>query len=259
MRGALLLFATVAALAACGATDQDWALEVPQDQHRPTTIDAKPIPKSDTDDAATLSAIASANEPPSTDAAVSLELAAPDVYRNTYYDFPVEGGGDQGATIFDATCAPISKVTKDFHDKVCVQGSGKLRSGATVSFAKRDCSCAAECPRTGQRICFERLDPKLFPNGRGATGKAITPLVTLAVDTQVIPLGTKVFIPEFVGLPTPGGKKHDGCFVAEDRGIKVVGKQVDVFTGDPAVTADWNARVPSNQGVKVFIGDPRCR
>ena len=78
-------------------------------------------------------------------------------------------------------------------------------------------------------------------------------------DTTVIPLGTKVYIPDFAGLPRPDGKKHDGCFVAEDKGIKVVGKQIDVFTGDPSVTADWNGRVPSNKGVRVFLNDYRCR
>ncbi len=65
-----------------------------------------------------------------------------------------------------------------------MQGSGRLGAGQTVSFAKRDCACAAVCPRTGQKICFERLDPARFPSGRGASGGPITPLRTVAVDTQ---------------------------------------------------------------------------
>ncbi|MEO7328151.1 MAG: hypothetical protein ABI193_06215, partial [Minicystis sp.] len=55
------------------------------------------------------------------------------------------------------------------------------------------------------------------------------------------------------------GSRHDGCFVAEDRGLKVVGRQIDVFTGDPALTTQWNALVPSNRGVHVAMNDPRCR
>ena len=74
-----------------------------------------------------------------------------------------------------------------------------------------------------------------------------------------IPLGTPIFVPEYVGLPRPDGTKHDGCFVAEDRGLKVVGRQIDVFTGDPALTTQWNALVPSNRGVHVAMNDPRCR
>lgn len=180
------------------------------------------------------------------------------VYRNTYYDFPSEGAGAEDATIYDASCAPIARVTQRFHDQVCVQGSGRLRAGPTVSFARRDCACAAVCPRTGQKICFERLDPARFPSGRGATGGPITPLRTVAVDTSVIPLGTAIFVPELVGLPRADGSPHDGCFVAEDRGLKVVGRHLDLFTGDPSMTAQWNARVPSNQGVHVRLGDPRC-
>lgn len=184
---------------------------------------------------------------------------AGDVYRNTYYDFPREGGGAKDATVFDASCAPIASVPRAFHDQLCVQGSGRLASGATVSFAKRGCSCAAVCPRTSQQICFEKLDPVKFPSGRGATGKAVTPLRTVAVDTSVIPLGTVIFIPDYVGLPGPDGAQHDGCFIAEDRGIKVVGRQIDVFTGDPAMTARWNKMVPSNQGVRVRVDDARCK
>jgi len=182
-----------------------------------------------------------------------------ELFRNTYYDFPREGGGAKDATVYDASCAPIASVPRVFHDQVCVQGSGRLASGATVSFAKRGCSCAAVCPRTGQQICFERLDPVKFPSGRGATGKAVTPLRTVAVDSTVIPLGTVVFIPDFVGLPGPDGAQHDRCFIPEDRGLKVVRRQVDVFTGDPAMTARWNSMVPSNQGVRVRVDDPRCK
>jgi 3D (Asp-Asp-Asp) domain-containing protein len=180
------------------------------------------------------------------------------MFRNTYYDFPSEGGGPKDATLFDPTCRPIATVTRVFHDQVCVQGSGRLASGATVAFAARGCPCAATCPRTGQQICFERLDPSRFPSGRGATGRPITPLRSVAVDTSVIPLGTPLYIPELAGLPGPGGAPHDGCFVAEDRGMKVVGRQVDVFTGDPSQTQRWNVAYPSNRGVHVQPNDPRC-
>ncbi|MRG95121.1 3D domain-containing protein [Polyangium spumosum] len=181
-------------------------------------------------------------------------------FRNTYYDFPKEdASGPKDATIYDASCKPITNVTQDFHDRVCVQGSGRLSTGETVSFAKRDCACAALCPRTSQKICFERLDPARFPAGRGALGKPITPLRSVAVDSSVIPLGTVLYIPEFKGVSLPEGGRHDGCFVAEDRGMKVVGRQIDVFTGDPAATIRLNALVPSNRGVRVYADDARCR
>ncbi|MCC6521104.1 MAG: hypothetical protein IT373_00445 [Polyangiaceae bacterium] len=195
-------------------------------------------------------------------AAVDPALAA-EVFRNTYYDFPVEraaasGKGVARRKLFDADCKTIAEVSQPFHDAVCVQGSGRLQTGETVSFAKRDCPCAAECPRSGQRICFERLDPARFPSGRGALGTPITPERTVAVDSSVIPLGTVLYIPELHGLRDLAGVAHDGCFVAEDRGSRVNGKHVDIFTGDPELTRAWNAAVPSNSGVHVVVGAARC-
>ncbi|MGK3996879.1 3D domain-containing protein [Sorangium sp. So ce1024] len=192
-------------------------------------------------------------------AARAAHALGPGLFRNTYYDFPTEGDGPKDAVLYDASCAPLASVPRSFHDQVCVQGSGRLASGDTVSFARRGCACADVCPRTGQQVCFDRLDPRRFPYGRGATGRPITPLRTVAVDSSVIPLGTLLYVPELVGLPLPSGGRHDGCFVAEDRGIKVVGRQIDVFTGDPAVTARLNALFPSNRGVRLVLNDARCR
>jgi 3D (Asp-Asp-Asp) domain-containing protein len=182
-------------------------------------------------------------------------------FRNTYYDFPSEGAfSGKATTLYDRECKAIASVASGFYEAVCVQGSGTLKRGGTVSFARRDCECADICPRTGQKICFDQLDPKSFPWGRGATGKAITPLLTVAVDSDVIPLGTGLYVPELEGLPRDGSgtSTHDGCFVAQDRGLRVKGNHIDVFTGDPSVTKLWNQRVPSNRGVTVVLDSPRC-
>lgn len=183
------------------------------------------------------------------------------VFRNTYYDFPAEPDFSGPATpLLSAQCKVIREVPRGFHDAVCVQGSGTLATGSTVSFAKRDCSCAQVCTRTGQRICFDELDRKAFPWGRGALGKPITPLRSVAVDSDLIPLGTPIYILELDGVPRkPGGVPHDGCFVAEDRGMKVQGEHVDIFTGNAKVTAHFNALVPSNAGVHVYVGTARCQ
>lgn len=177
-------------------------------------------------------------------------------FRNTYYDFPSEADYPSGAAkvaLRSASCGMIAPVSRGFHDAVCVQGSGRLASGQTVSFARRDCECALVCPRSGQRVCFDVLDPARFPNGRGAAGTAITPLRTVAADTRVLPLGTVIYVPEL-----DGALGSDGCFVVEDRGTKVVGQHIDVFTGAEATTARINAQVPSNRGVTVVVDVPRC-
>ena len=181
-------------------------------------------------------------------------------FRNTYYDFPSESD-HVGApvSLMNGKCQPIAKVPRGFYDAVCVQGSGSLARGSTVSFAKRDCACAEVCPRTNQRICFEELDKASFPWGRGAAGTPITPLRSVAADTQVLPMGTVLYIPELDGI-TRGTSEGaiDGCFVVEDRGLKVQGEHVDIFTGHPAQTAALNAQVPSNQGVTIVVDSPKC-
>jgi len=183
-------------------------------------------------------------------------------FKNTYYDFPSEGDFEgEALDLMNGQCKPIASVPRAFYESVCVQGSGTLKSGGTVSFAKRDCRCAAECPRTGQHICFDLLDKQQFPWGRGATGKGITPLVTVAVDSSIIPLGTPLYIPEYDGVArdNSGMTKHDGCFLAEDRGLAVKGQHVDVFTGYREITQLWNRLVPSNRGVTVVVDSPRCK
>jgi len=183
------------------------------------------------------------------------------LFRNTYYFFPEEPTyPEQGETrsLFDARCKSLRTVSQDFHDKLCVQGSGRLATGETVSFAKRDCSCAAECPRTGHRICYELLERSAFPWGRGANGRAITPLRTVAVDPTEIPLGTVLYVPEMNGLRDLDGNAHDGCFIAEDRGSKIKGKHLDFFVGSAATGDSWNRAVPSNRGVHVIVDAGQC-
>jgi hypothetical protein len=182
-------------------------------------------------------------------------------FRNTYYDFPAESDYEGGSVALkNAKCETIKEVPKGFYETVCVQGSGLLSSGQTVSFNRRDCECAAVCPRTEQKICFDALDVRAFPWGRGAIGKAITPLLTVAVDSSVIPLHTPIYIPEYDGLPRDVEETalHDGCFIAQDRGMKVKGKHIDVFTGQQVITRMWNQLVPSNGGVTVVLDSPRC-
>ncbi|MBK7579948.1 MAG: hypothetical protein IPI67_07045 [Myxococcales bacterium] len=182
-------------------------------------------------------------------------------FRNTYYDFPSEADHrGPSVALKNAKCETIKEVPKGFYEAVCVQGSGTLTGGQTVSFAKRDCECAAVCSKTNQKICFDALDPKQFPYGRGATGAPITPLFTVAVDSDVIPLGTTIYIPELDGMPRDAESSglHDGCFLAQDRGLRVKGKHVDVFTGGTGMTRLWNKLAPSNDGVTVVLESPKC-
>ncbi|MCC6215660.1 MAG: hypothetical protein IT376_12420 [Polyangiaceae bacterium] len=271
-RSLATLLGAAALGSACATTGAAW-LEGPSDADDPGEF-APPAPPegSDPEPARRRYGLAprSLGAPPPVDEVEDAPESAPrpaavgrslGTFRNTYYDFPAERDFE-GALVElkDARCKTIGEVPRGFHDAVCVQGSGMLANGSTISFAKRDCECAAICPRTSQRICFEALDPRTYPWGRGATGGPITPLLTVAVDSAEIPLGTPLYIPEYDGLPRDEARTtaHDGCFLAQDRGSRVRGKHVDVFTGHEAMTRLWNQLVPSNRGVTVLLESPRC-
>ncbi len=181
-------------------------------------------------------------------------------FRNTYYDFPAEADfKGEPVAVRDVSCGTIATVPRPFFEALCVQGSGSLTKGSTVSFGKRDCACAELCPRTGQKICFEALDSKAFPWGRGAAGRPITPLRSVAADTTLLPMGTSLYVPELDGLPLgEGGTAHDGCLVVEDRGLRVHDNHIDIFTGRPQTTERIEEMLPSNQGVHVVVGTRRC-
>lgn len=261
MRGPLFALTASLALTACGwgtgkafmdepLTPEPPRTQIPGDgatQPRPPRPASRTLgqPRTPKDDAASRAAAAGG------------QSLGP--FRNTYYDFPSEADFS-GATVpvMSASCKPIAEVPRAFFEALCVQGSGSLKRGGTVSFAKRDCACAETCPRTGEKICFDALEPARFPWGRGAAGKPIAPFRSVAADTTVLPMGAVLYVPELDGVEDAEGKAHDGCFVVEDRGSRVSGKHVDFFTGSPKETARVNAAVPSNEGVTVVVHSPKC-
>lgn len=246
LRNGLILVASV--LSACGVgSGSAWIQEplVPEEQRAPTepiAPGARPVAKT----------LGARGARPAAAAAGGRVLGT---FRNTYYDFPSEAD-HAGTTVplKNPACETVAEVPRGFFESVCVQGSGSLARGGTVSFAKRDCACAEICPRTQQKICFDALDPKTFPWGRGAAGKPIFPLRSVAADTKVLPLGTTIYVPEL-----DGALSSDGCFVVEDRGLRVQGEHVDFFTGRPSTTKALEAELPSNQGVTVVLDVAKCK
>jgi 3D (Asp-Asp-Asp) domain-containing protein len=65
-------------------------------------------------------------------------------------------------------------------------------------------------------------------------GCRVVAMRTLAVDRNLIPRRSVVFIAETVGLPMPDGTKHDGFWYASDTGGAIKGERIDMFTGSGA-------------------------
>lgn len=62
-------------------------------------------------------------------------------------------------------------------------------------------------------------------------GCKVVAMRTVAVDRNVIPRRTVLFIKETVGLPMPNGQAHDGYWYASDTGGAIKGEKIDLFTG----------------------------
>jgi 3D (Asp-Asp-Asp) domain-containing protein len=64
--------------------------------------------------------------------------------------------------------------------------------------------------------------------GVDALGCGLVPHRSAAVPPE-IPLGSILYIPETVGLPTAEGRAHDGVWFATDRGVGIDGDRIDLF------------------------------
>jgi 3D (Asp-Asp-Asp) domain-containing protein len=67
-------------------------------------------------------------------------------------------------------------------------------------------------------------------------GCRVVPMRTLAVDRNVIPRHTILFIKETVGLKLPDGSVHDGYWYASDIGGAIKGDRIDLYTGAGAAS-----------------------
>ena len=71
---------------------------------------------------------------------------------------------------------------------------------------------------------------------RDSLGCPVAPMRTVAVDPQVVPRHSIVYIKETAGLPLPGGGSHDGFWYASDVGGAIKGQKIDLFTGRNAAS-----------------------
>lgn len=90
--------------------------------------------------------------------------------------------------------------------------------------------------------------------GDGVRNYILQPFRTIAVDPEVIPYGSVVYIPSARGLEftLPSGQKriHDGYFFAGDTGGLINGNHIDVFLGITTktpfswITSSSSSRIP---------------
>jgi hypothetical protein len=132
-----------------------------------------------------------------------------------------------------------------------LEGSGLLSDGRVINYAGR---CGY-----GVGTCFEQLDARTHPYGRGAGRRPLLPFTSVAVDRRLIAIGEPLYIPEFDGLRLPDGNVHDGCVRADDTGGGIKHRKIDFFV----VTYD-NFRFLLSELLGIIwitphIEHPRCR
>jgi len=148
--------------------------------------------------------------------------------------------GPATSPIVDSHGTLIKMVPHSFAADLFIEGSGILSDGRVLNVAGNNCGREA-FDIAGYRgtPCYHVLSAR-FPWGSASNGRPLVPLRTLAVDRDLIPLGTDVYLQQFDGLQIPavdsvhgtvGGFVHDGWFKADDRGGGIHGPHIDIFAG----------------------------
>jgi 3D domain len=115
----------------------------------------------------------------------------------------------------------FGRVPELFASRLRLEGSGMMEDGRLVNYS-------GSCP-FGYGTCFEQIDRREFPFGRGAGTRPLIPFKSVAVDPRVVPIGEPLYVPEFDGLVLPDGSIHDGCVRADDTGGGIKRRKLDFF------------------------------
>lgn len=164
----------------------------------------------------------------------------------TYYWVATEGAGKADTKIFDAKCGVLATVSAELAGDLATAGTGRLRDRRTLT-TDGECSC----PRSP---CFRFIDERW---GIGAGNRSLVPFRSVAVDRNVIPIGTKLWIKELAGLDVDQLFPHDGCVVADDVGGNITGAKIDWFVGERALYTDID-HVLKLTSITVHDGGERC-
>lgn len=147
--------------------------------------------------------------------------------------------------------APISLMKK-----IAIEGSGflppskKHPKGLLINLA---CACSFK------KATYLIVDRKVSQWGLDSTGGSLVPFKSIAVDPNVIDLGTKIYIEQFDGIKIGPKQYHNGCVVATDTGYSIKGKHIDVFTGTKAKYKQFSKRLKYISEVKLFLNSNKCK
>ena len=180
-------------------------------------------------------------------------LSGPGQFKMTYYWLAYEA--EYAAEPYDVDIYTkhgflIGRFPRVFVFELKMEGSGMLRDGRVLNY---DGPCSY-----GIGICFQTVDLKEHPMGKGGQQRALVPFVSVAVDPRFVPLGTTLYLPELAGLQLPDGRTHDGCVRADDTGGNIRRRELDFFVESYAIYKHLEELLWNDHSVTPHIEEPRC-
>ena len=188
------------------------------------------------------------------------------------FQAPAIPANRDGVELLGARNTPLGvRLTKRDYCLGSIEGTLAVRfpdgTCSTYNFldAKADpelCDCTVFGSKISRKTGKVRYRPANGPFGDGVKNFILVPFRTIAVDPQVIPYRTALFIPDAVGvrLTLPDGTEaiHDGYFFAADTGGAIKGTHIDVFQGflSSRPFAPFIASKPTRSFTAHIVRDP---
>jgi 3D (Asp-Asp-Asp) domain-containing protein len=170
--------------------------------------------------------------------------------KPTFYWVAMEqnDGSPRNFPLKDMDGNVLAMVSQRFYSAIRLEGTGKLLDGRVLNYKGR-----VPTPGGGEEIRYIVCPPSA-PYGYGLDQWKLKPFRSVAVDPNVIPIGSKVYIPKARGLRLPDGSVHDGIFEAVDIGDAIQSKRIDMFTayGDQS-SVFARAGIENMKAVAVYL------
>lgn len=153
--------------------------------------------------------------------------------KPTFYWVALEtkDGQPRNNALLDVNGRVLVNVSAKFLKELRMEGTGRLLDGRIINFHAR----------VGNEIRW-RFCPPSAPYGYGLEDYVLKPFRSVAVDPNVIPIPSRVYIPAAKGTKLPDGSIHDGFFEAIDIGQAIQNQRIDMFTamGDQSAVFERN-------------------
>jgi 3D (Asp-Asp-Asp) domain-containing protein len=174
------------------------------------------------------------------------ELTSQKLWSTQYYIHEFQSGGNIPIVYGNGLPSGLFADTCDFC-MASLEGTAFVKDSTgkvtIINFARSGDSTFVNC-RACKKFAASKLNVESWGRtlwsksegfGDGVKNYRLVPFRTIAVDKEIIPYGTVIYIPAVRGkmILLPNGEEvtHDGYFFAGDTGGAIKKNHIDVFTG----------------------------